>query len=63
MDAQGVLNVIFGGLMAMTVLIGSMFILARIHDNEWDFIIGAATGAIMTAALYGIYVLWNLLNK
>lgn len=63
MDAQGVINVIFGVLMALAVLIGGMFLLAKACDNEWDSVIGAVTGAIMTASLYGIYVIWNLLHK
>lgn len=36
MDAQGVLNLIFGGLMALTLLAGGIFLFARACDEEWE---------------------------
>ena len=63
MDAQGIINVIFGGLMALTLLAGGIFLFARACDEEWEIVIGAAIGAVMTVSLYGIYVISNLPNK
>lgn len=63
MDAQGIINVIFGGLMALILLCGGIFLFSRACDEEWEFVIGAAIGAVMTVSLYGIYVISNLPNK
>lgn len=63
MDAQGVINIIFGGLMALVLLGGGIFLFARACDEEWEIVIGAAIGAVMTVSLYGIYVISNLPNK
>ena len=60
MDAQGVINVIFGGLMALVLIAGAIFLFARACDEEWEIVIGAAIGAIMSVSLYGIYVISNL---
>lgn len=63
MDAQGIINVIFGGLMALILLCGGIFLFSRACNEEWEFVIGAAIGAVMTVSLYGIYVISNLPNK
>ena len=60
MDAQGILNLIFGGLMALMLLAGGIFLFARACDEEWGIVVGAAIGAVMTVSLYGIYVISNL---
>ena len=62
MDAQGVLNLIFGGLIALTLLAGGIFLFSRACNEEWEIVIGAAIGAVMTVSLYGIYVISNLPN-
>ena len=63
MDAQGIINVIFGGLMALILLCGGIFLFSRACNEEWEFVIGAAIGAVMTVSLYGIYLISNLPNK
>lgn len=60
MDAQILLNIIFGVLMVVTLLGGGIFLFSRACDEEWEFVIGAAIGATMTVILFGIYVLSNL---
>jgi hypothetical protein len=60
MDAQGVINVIFSSLMVLILICGGIFLFARACDEEWEIVIGAAIGAVMTVSLYGIYVISNL---